>query len=68
MPDSQDQPVPVPNDRPPVWEAVIADMRARDKLGRERYGTPLHRPNRAGRGPGMVSRGARIGLSSQGFG
>lgn len=24
-----------------VWDLVIADMQARDRLGRERYGTPL---------------------------
>lgn len=24
-----------------VWDAVILDMQARDKLGRERYGRPL---------------------------
>jgi hypothetical protein len=35
------QPAPKPNDRPPVWPLVIADMQARDKLGRERYNVPL---------------------------
>ena len=24
-----------------VWDAVIEDMKARDRLGRERYGRPL---------------------------
>lgn len=24
-----------------VWDEVIKDMKARDKLGRERYGVPL---------------------------
>lgn len=38
---SGEQPAPAPNHRPPVWEAVIAEMHARDKLGRKRYGTPL---------------------------
>jgi hypothetical protein len=37
----KDQPAPVRNDRPAIWELVRADMVARDKLGRERYGTPL---------------------------
>jgi hypothetical protein len=36
-----DQPPPVPSARQAVWDLVIADMRERDQLGRERYGTPL---------------------------
>lgn len=36
---------PTPNDSRPVWELVIEDMRARDHLGRERYGTPLQAHN-----------------------
>lgn len=36
-----DQPPPVANDRPPIWELVIADMKDRHQLGIERYGTPL---------------------------
>ena len=40
-----EQPAPTPNDEPPVWELVIADMRARDAVGRERYGTPLQAHN-----------------------
>lgn len=36
-----EQPAPVPNDLPAVWSLVIADMQARDALGRQRYGTPL---------------------------
>lgn len=40
-----DQPPPVPNERPAVWDLVIADMQARDRLGRERYGTPLQPHN-----------------------
>ena len=36
-----EQPAPVPNDLPPVWELVISDMQQRDHVGRERYGTPL---------------------------
>jgi hypothetical protein len=37
----EDQPPPVPSDRRPVWELVIADMQERDQVGRARYGTPL---------------------------
>jgi cytidylate kinase len=32
---------PTPNDGRPVWEMVIEDMKARDHVGRARYGTPL---------------------------
>ena len=35
------QPKPNPNDLPAVWPLVISDMRLRNNLGRERYGTPL---------------------------
>lgn len=35
------QPAPKSNDRPAVWDLVIADMKARDQVGRQRYGTPL---------------------------
>ncbi len=41
----EDQPPPVPNDRPAVWDLVIADMRERDQVGRQRYGTPLQPHN-----------------------
>jgi hypothetical protein len=50
----EDQPAPVASTSTPAWELVIryvndnyeaddvlADMRERDKLGRERYGKPL---------------------------
>ena len=40
-----DQPAPIPNARPAVWDLVIADMQARDRVGRERYGTPLQPHN-----------------------
>lgn len=40
-----DQPPPVPSDRPAIWDLVVADMQARDKVGRERYGTPLQAHN-----------------------
>lgn len=35
------EPDPIPNQNDPVWDLVIADMRARDRHGREFYGTPL---------------------------
>lgn len=40
-----DQPPPIPSDRPAIWELVIDDMRNRDHVGRERYGTPLQAHN-----------------------
>lgn len=36
-----DQPPPVPNEHPAVWDLVVADMHERARVGRERYGTPL---------------------------
>lgn len=36
-----DQPAPIPNECPFVWDLVVADMRHRDAIGRERYGVPL---------------------------
>ncbi len=41
----EDQPPPKSNDSQPIWYLVIDDMRERDKLGRERYGTPLQAHN-----------------------
>lgn len=41
----QDQPPPIPSDRPAVWDLVIGDMRSRDEVGRARYGTPLQPHN-----------------------
>lgn len=41
----RDQPDPRPNDRPAVWSLVIEDMRRRDHVGRQRYGTPLQPHN-----------------------
>lgn len=35
------EPAPMPNDLPAVWDMVIEDMRARDAMGRAKYGTPL---------------------------
>lgn len=43
------QPAPKPNTEVPVWDLVIADMRARDNFGRKKYGTPLQTNN--GRDP-----------------
>ena len=40
-----DQPPPIPNQSRPVWELVIEDMKERDHVGRERYGTPLQTHN-----------------------
>jgi hypothetical protein len=45
MPKIKDQPPPEPNDSVPIWRLVIADMRERDWVGRERYGTPLQAGN-----------------------
>lgn len=36
-----DQPPPAESNHPAVWGLVLADMQARDQLGRARYGTPL---------------------------
>lgn len=41
----EDQPPPKAADGPPIWDLVIADMRERDRVGRERYGTPLQANN-----------------------
>lgn len=41
----QDQPPPKQNASKPIWNLVIADMQERDKVGRERYGTPLQAHN-----------------------
>ena len=32
-----EQPAPTPNSHPAVWDLVIADMKARDLVGLERY-------------------------------
>lgn len=36
-----DQPPPVPNDRPSVQSLVRADLQERERVGVQRYGTPL---------------------------
>lgn len=38
-------PPPKSNSSRPIWELVIEDMRKRDEIGRERYGTPLQAHN-----------------------
>lgn len=40
-----DQPTPTPNSSKPIWELVIADMQERDRVGTEKYGTPLQAHN-----------------------
>lgn len=40
-----EQPMPIANNSPPIWELVIADMDARDNVGRQRYGVPLQAAN-----------------------
>ncbi len=39
------QPEPIATGSQPIWELVIADMRQRDQIGRENYGTPLTADN-----------------------
>lgn len=41
-----EQPLPQPNTSTPIWDLVIDDMRERDRVGRQRYGTPLQTNNR----------------------
>lgn len=43
--DMIEQPDPKPNQNPAVWPLVMVDMASRDKLGRDRYGTPLQAHN-----------------------
>lgn len=40
-----DQPAPKPTAGVPIWDLVMADMAARDRVGRERYGVPLQSGN-----------------------
>ncbi len=39
------QPPPKPNDGPDVWDLVMLDMHQRQRIGLERYGTPLQPHN-----------------------
>lgn len=43
--ETQEQPPPTKNNNPAVWDAVIADMQTRDKIGEKRYGTRLQPHN-----------------------
>lgn len=45
MSTNTEQPMPTPNESVPIWDLVIADMKERDVVGRERYGTPLQTNN-----------------------
>lgn len=40
-----EQAPPTTNDKPAIWDLVVVDMQARDKVGRERYGTRLQPHN-----------------------
>ncbi len=42
---NEPEPTPVSNERTPVWELVIADMEERNRIGTEKYGTPLQAHN-----------------------
>jgi hypothetical protein len=44
LPLDPEQPPPMSNDGPAIWNLVAEDMDARDRLGRARYGMPLQ-PN-----------------------
>lgn len=41
----EEQPDPQPNEHPPAWELVLADMHERDRIGRRKYRTPLQPHN-----------------------
>ena len=41
----KDQPSPTKTQGAAIWDLVTSDMRDRDKVGRERYGTPLQTNN-----------------------
>lgn len=45
MSDIHDQPPPKPNGGKPIWDLVLRDMQERDRVGRQRYGTPLQTNN-----------------------
>ena len=42
---NQDQPPPKQNTGTPIWDLVIADMEERNRIGTEKYGTPLQSHN-----------------------
>jgi hypothetical protein len=37
----QEEPEPIQNELPSVWDMVLQDMKDRDTIGQERYGTRL---------------------------
>lgn len=39
------EPLPIKNDNPAVWDLVMQDMKERDQIGRQKYGTPLQPHN-----------------------
>ncbi len=39
------EPPPEPNASTPIWNLVISDMHERDRIGTEKYGTPLQAHN-----------------------
>jgi hypothetical protein len=41
----REQPPPIRNSRPAVWDLVLVDIAARDELGEKRYGTRLQPHN-----------------------
>lgn len=46
---SEYEPPPVKNNLPAVWDLVLADIKERDEIGKEKYGTRLQPFN--GRNP-----------------
>jgi len=39
--DNQEEPTPIRNDLPAMWDLVIEDMKQRDQIGMQTYGTRL---------------------------
>ncbi len=42
---NEPQPPPENSNRTKIWDLVIADMKERDQIGTEKYGTPLQAHN-----------------------
>lgn len=40
-----EQPDPIPNGKPAIWDLVLKDMQDRDEYGRKKYSTPLQAEN-----------------------
>lgn len=38
---NQKEPAPIKNDQPAVWDLVLADIKERDEIGMQKYGTRL---------------------------